>query len=235
MKTLLPLPRRLCSRRCLSVCLLATLRNNFLMDLHEIFGEGWQWAVNKRLNFGGNPHPYCETGKTCLGGGMHCPSASSCKCTAESDDGTHNRFTALFPGPPGWTGARRELLDFMVQGKINRGRHTDHPDRRHSIRTNYCPPPPSDDVRLLKMISIWFLASGLWLYYIWIWNYRKSIMTLFWLTEASGRLFCTTLYSQFGFEGSRTYAKIMWCWFLILRSRTRADTEGGMGPWRWPP
>jgi len=27
----------------------------------------------------------------------------------------HNRFTALFPAPPGWAGARRELLDFMVQ------------------------------------------------------------------------------------------------------------------------
>jgi len=35
-------------------------------------------------------------------------------------------FTALFLGPPGWAGARKELLDFMVQGKINRGRHTDH-------------------------------------------------------------------------------------------------------------
>ena len=35
----------------------------------------------------------------------------------------YNRFTALLPGPPGWTGARRELLDVMVQGKINRGRH----------------------------------------------------------------------------------------------------------------
>ena len=55
----------------------------------------------------------------------------------------HNRFTAIFPRPPGWVGARRELLDFMVQGKINRGRHTDHPDGRHSIRTsNQCPPPP---------------------------------------------------------------------------------------------
>ena len=41
------------------------------------------------------------------------------------------------------TGARRELLDFMVQGKINRGRHTDHPAGRHSIRTNQCSPPPS--------------------------------------------------------------------------------------------
>jgi len=37
---------------------------------------------------------------------------------------TTNRFMALFPGPPGWADARRELLDFMVQGKINRGRHT---------------------------------------------------------------------------------------------------------------
>jgi len=37
---------------------------------------------------------------------------------------THKRFTALFLGPPGWAGARKEPLDFMVQGKINRGRHT---------------------------------------------------------------------------------------------------------------
>ena len=51
----------------------------------------------------------------------------------------HNRFTALFPGPPGWAGARRELLDFMVQGKIDRGRHTDHPDGRHSIWTSNQP------------------------------------------------------------------------------------------------
>ena len=45
----------------------------------------------------------------------------------------------LFPGPPGWAGARRELLDFMVQGEINIGRHTDHPAGRHSIRTNHMP------------------------------------------------------------------------------------------------
>jgi len=31
----------------------------------------------------------------------------------------------------------------MVQREINRGRHTDHPAERHSIRTNQCPPPPS--------------------------------------------------------------------------------------------
>ena len=59
---------------------------------------------------------------------------------------THNRFMALFPGPLGWDGARRELLDFMVQWKINRGRHIDHPAGRHSIRTNQCPPPPSPHI-----------------------------------------------------------------------------------------
>ena len=55
----------------------------------------------------------------------------------------HNRFMALFPGQPGWAGARRELLDFMVQGKINRGKHTNHPAGCHSIPTNQCPPPSS--------------------------------------------------------------------------------------------
>ena len=33
-------------------------------------------------------------------------------------------FYDPFPGPPGWAGARKEPLDFTVQGKINRGRHT---------------------------------------------------------------------------------------------------------------
>jgi len=56
-------------------------------------------------------------------------------------DHHHNHFTALFPGSPGWAGARRELLDFMVHGKINRGKHTDHPAEHHSIRTKQCPPP----------------------------------------------------------------------------------------------
>jgi len=50
---------------------------------------------------------------------------------------------ALFPAWPGWPSTRRELLDFMVQGKINRGRHTDHLAGSHSIWTNQCPPPPS--------------------------------------------------------------------------------------------
>jgi len=37
--------------------------------------------MNKWLNFGGDrntdPAPDRDIGKTCLGGGMHCPSASS--------------------------------------------------------------------------------------------------------------------------------------------------------------
>jgi len=37
-------PRRLYDRRCLSVCLLATLRKNFRTDLHGLFTEVWQWA-----------------------------------------------------------------------------------------------------------------------------------------------------------------------------------------------
>jgi len=56
---------------------------------------------------------------------------------------TPQPFYGPFPVPPGWAGARRELPDFMEQGQINRGRHTDHPAGRHFIRTNQCPPPPS--------------------------------------------------------------------------------------------
>jgi len=47
----LPPLRRLCFRRCLSVCLLATLCKNFRMDLHEIFREGWQWANEQMIKF----------------------------------------------------------------------------------------------------------------------------------------------------------------------------------------
>ena len=48
---LLPPPRRLCNRRCLSVCLLATLRKNFRTDLHEIFREGCQWTSDQTIKF----------------------------------------------------------------------------------------------------------------------------------------------------------------------------------------
>jgi len=35
----------------LSLCLLATLRNNFQTDLHEIFRAGWQWATEQTVKF----------------------------------------------------------------------------------------------------------------------------------------------------------------------------------------
>ena len=35
----------------------------------------------------------------------------------------------------------KDVMDFMVQGKINRGRHTDNPAGRHSIRAHLHHPP----------------------------------------------------------------------------------------------
>jgi len=75
---------------------------------------------------------------------------------------------ALFLGLPGEPvlEERRELLDFVMQGKINRGRHTDHPAGRYSIRTNQCSPPPSPIVvsingaeSLLSGVS-WWITYG---------------------------------------------------------------------------
>jgi len=68
---------------CLSFCLLATMRKNSQTDLHEIFREGWQWAHQQTVKFWWrsgsrirtDPDAHHNTGKTCLGGGMHCPSA----------------------------------------------------------------------------------------------------------------------------------------------------------------
>jgi len=50
-QTYLPPPRRICNHRYTSVCLLATFRNNFRTDLHEIFREGWQWADEQMFKF----------------------------------------------------------------------------------------------------------------------------------------------------------------------------------------
>ena len=66
-------------------------------------------------------------------------------CAVHHHATTITILTAIFHVPSRFSSciwSRRELLDFMVQGEINRGRHTDHPAGRHSIRTNQCPPPP---------------------------------------------------------------------------------------------
>ena len=57
----------------------------------------------------------------------------------------HHTTTVLRPffrDYPGEPVPVEKLLDFMVQGNINRGRHTDHLAGHHSIRTNQCPPQP---------------------------------------------------------------------------------------------
>ena len=53
---------------------------------------------------------------------------------------TTQPFYGPFYGTTWVSQCQRELLDFMVQGKINRGRHVDHQAGRQSIRTNQCPP-----------------------------------------------------------------------------------------------
>jgi len=57
----LPPPRRLCCRRCLSVCLLETSRRNSRTDLPEFFREYCQWANEKMIKFwwrSGSPSGY---------------------------------------------------------------------------------------------------------------------------------------------------------------------------------
>jgi len=56
---------------------------------------------------------------------------------------TYNHFTALFQDHPGEPVPEEKFGDFVVQGKINRGRYADHPAGCHSIWTEQCPPPPS--------------------------------------------------------------------------------------------
>ena len=52
---------------------------------------------------------------------IHLPDNNSCcYCCILNTNTTTQPFYGPFPGPPGWAGTRRELLDFMVQGKINR-------------------------------------------------------------------------------------------------------------------
>jgi len=73
---------RICNCRCLSVCLFVCLSVNNFVQKHLNgfawnFREGWQWASEQTTKFWWRPHPDRDTSKTCLGGGMHCPSASS--------------------------------------------------------------------------------------------------------------------------------------------------------------
>jgi len=76
-------PPRICNHHCLSVCLAKTSKR----ICKKFSGKVGSGPMNKWLNFGGDSDhdrdhdPYCNTSKTCLGGGMHCTSACSSFCT----------------------------------------------------------------------------------------------------------------------------------------------------------
>ena len=72
-------------------------------------------------------------------------------------------FYGPFSGTTRVAGARRELLDSMVQGKINKGRHTDHPTGRHSIQTNQCPPPSTPRPHSTKSDEINYIKYDSWI------------------------------------------------------------------------
>jgi len=55
-------------------------------------------------------------------------------------------FYGHFSGTTRVSRCQKRTSGLMVQGKINRGRHTDYPAGHHSIRTNQCPPPPSPHI-----------------------------------------------------------------------------------------
>jgi len=114
---LLPPPRRIYNRRCLffvclSVCLYvcyqlcAKTSERICMIFSEKVGNG---PVNKWLNFGSDPFtdsdpdpgtdpdPDRDTGKTCLGGGMHWPCASIMYSIWSSNHDRHEITVYLQP------------------------------------------------------------------------------------------------------------------------------------------
>ena len=64
----------------------------------------------------------------------------------------HNRFTALFPGPPRWASGRREFWTLLCKGRLTEA-DTDHPAGRHSIQTNKYPLPSSPLFNPKQLIS----------------------------------------------------------------------------------
>jgi len=62
-----------CLSLCLFVCLLATLRENFSTDLHEIFREAWQWAIEQMIKFWWR-YPDRDTGNLPVSRAIRCGS-----------------------------------------------------------------------------------------------------------------------------------------------------------------
>jgi len=59
---------------------------------------------------------------------------------------TPQPFYGPFSGTTWVSWCRKRTSGFYGAREIKRGRHTDHPAGRHSVRTNQCPPPPSPDI-----------------------------------------------------------------------------------------
>jgi len=103
----------------------------------------------------------------------------------------HHRFTALFPGQPGSSAARRELLDFMVQGKINRltiglsSAHLHHPPILLQARCPSC--RQTNSVKALKAKFSW---NGTF------WKHSPSntqqINCFTWTTKVAGKIWGDT-------------------------------------------
>ena len=88
---------------CLSVCLLATLRKNFRTDLHEIFREGWQWAVEQMITFlwrSGSPYVCsdCFPDSSLLGdteSGINWLHSATLQCRACSSRHRHSSYDII--------------------------------------------------------------------------------------------------------------------------------------------
>ena len=96
-------PRWLCNRCCLSVCLLTTLRKNFRTDLHKIFREAWQWAIEQLVKFWwrfGSPSGDrdCFTDSSLLGdteSGINRLRCATLQCTACTSRHRHSNYDVI--------------------------------------------------------------------------------------------------------------------------------------------
>jgi len=64
----------------------------------------------------------------------------------------HNRFTALFRDHPGEPVPEENFWTLWCKGRLTEA-DINHLARRHSIRTNQCPPPPSPFFYKLDAVS----------------------------------------------------------------------------------
>jgi len=97
----------------------------------KLCGQGGQWSTTVRPHLLRSCGYFAECGKLSRGN------------LRKIKYGTFHKLPIIaFPH------SAAELLDFIMHGETNRGRHTDHPAGHHSIWTNQCPPAPSRHILL---------------------------------------------------------------------------------------